>query len=272
MRESQKMSLDYKLHTKIIDSIIAIQRWFKAKSQREKFLSFRTAAIKIQSFWRMRLAQTKYNQLKMRANAAIVIQSTYKMYRDRKMYKKLLNGLIIMQAQIRGRAARVRFKRYHRQKMMKERYKLRPTQSLPLNDRVVDGGADTIDVEISRSYPKLVQSVQNSFDLLSDNANAMARDATKQMASLPASQPSHHEQDASLLNKAEQQFKSLMVTAKASSLSEQIAISDTKRFGLDSHAKNNIEGEESVDSRNSRSYNVDTATKQYFDDSFMIKK
>lgn len=267
MRESQKMSLDYKLHTKIIDSIIAIQRWFKSKIQREKFISLRTAAIKIQSFWRMRLAQTKYNQLKMRVNAAILIQSTYKMYRERKMYKKLLNGLIIVQAQIRGRAARIRFKRYHRQKVMKERYKLRPTQSLPLNDRVIDGSTDIIDVEISRSYPKLVQSVQNSLDLVGDKAHK------QKIASLPQPPSSlHGEQDASLLNKAEQQFKSLMVSAKASGLSEQIAISDTKRFGIDSHAKNKIEGEESVDSRSSRSYNVDTATKQYFDDSFMVKK
>lgn len=266
MRESQKMSLDYKLHTKIIDSIIAIQRWFKSKIQREKFLSFRTAAIKIQSFWRMRTAQLKYSQLKQRANAAILIQSMFRMYRERKMYKKLLNGLVIMQAHIRGRAARVRFKRYHRQKVMKERYKLRPTQSLPLNDRMVDG-TDVIDVEISRSYPKLVQSVQNSLDLLGENANA--RDATKQMT--PALPP-HGEQDASLLNKAEQQFKSLMVSAKASGLSEQIAISDTKRFGIDGHSKRDVESVESVDSRSSRSYNVDTASKQYFDDSFMVKK
>lgn len=275
MRESQKMSLDYKLHTKIIDSIISIQRWFKSKIQREKFLSFRTAAIKIQSFWRMRMAQLKYVQLKQRAKAAVLIQSMFRMYRERKMYKKLLNGLIMVQAHMRGRAARIRFKRYHRQKVMKERYKLRPTQSLPLNDRMVDG-TDTIDVEISRSYPKLVQSVQNSLDLLGDNANANAnaRDATKQQItpSLPPPPSSHGEQDASLLNKAEQQFKSLMVSAKASGLSEQIAISDTKRFGIDSHSKSKIESEESVDSRSSRTYNVDTATKQYFDDSFMIKK
>lgn len=273
MRESQKMSLDYKLHTKIIDSIIAIQRWFKSKIQREKFLSFRSAAIKIQSFWRMRMAQLKYGQLKQRVHAAILIQSMFRMYRDRKMYKKLLNGLTILQAHIRGRAARVRFKRYHRQKVMKERYKLRPTQSLPLNDRMVDG-ADIIDVEISRSYPKLVQSVQNSLDLLSENANA--RDATKQMTpSLPPSLPptaAHGDQDASLLNKAEQQFKSLMVSAKASGLNEQIAISDTKRLGIDSHSKRDVESVESVDSRSSRSYNVDTASKQYFDDSFMAKK
>lgn len=261
MRESQKMCLDYKLHTKIIDSIIAIQRWFKSKSQREKFLSFRAAAIKIQTFWRMRLAQNKFYQLKVRTNAAILIQSMFRMYRARKMYKKLLNGLTILQAHIRGRAARIRFKRYHRQKAMKERYKLRPTQSLPLNDRMIEGN-DTIDVEISRSYPKLVQSVQSSLDLLGENVNV---DSPKKVLSTA-------EQDASLLNKAEHQFRSLMVSSKTSALNEQIT-SDIKRYGIaDSHSKVNTEGEESVDSRSSRSYNVDAATKQYFDDSFMVKK
>lgn len=261
MRESQKMCLDYKLHTKIIDSIIAIQRWFKSKSQREKFLSFRAAAIKIQTFWRMRLAQNKFYQLKVRTNAAILIQSMFRMYRARKMYKKLLNGLTILQAHIRGRAARIRFKRYHRQKAMKERYKLRPTQSLPLNDRMIEGN-DTIDVEISRSYPKLVQSVQSSLDLLGENVNV---DSPKKVLSTA-------EQDASLLNKAEHQFRSLMVSSKTTALNEQIT-SDIKRYGIaDSHSKVKTEGEESVDSRSSRSYNVDAATKQYFDDSFMVKK
>lgn len=261
MRESQKMCLDYKLHTKIIESIVSIQRWFKAKSQRDKFLSFRTAAIKIQSFWRMRMAQNKLYQLKLRTNAAIAIQSIFRMYRARKMYKKLLNGLILMQAHIRGRAARIRFKRSHRQKVMKERYKLRPTQSLPLHDRTT-ADVETIDVEISKSYPKLVQY---SLDLIGESVTA---DATKNLLPTTVS-----EQDASLLNKAEHQFRSLMVSTKSTSsaLSEQIT-NDIKRFGNDGHSKNKIEAEESVDSRSPRSYNVDTATKQYFDDSFMVKK
>lgn len=259
MRESQKMSLDYKLHTKIIESIVSIQRWFKTKSQRDKFLSFRMAAIKIQSFWRMRMAQNKLYQLKIRTNAAIAIQSMFRMYRERKIYKKLLNGLILLQAHIRGRAARIRFKRIHRQKVMKERYKLRPTQSLPLHDRTVEG--ETIDVEISKSYPKLVQY---SLDLIGDSTSV---DVTKNLVPTAVT-----DQDASLLNKAEHQFRSLMVSTKTNSgLSEQIT-SDIKRFGIDGHSKSKIETEESVDSRSPRSYNVDTATKQYFDDSFMVKK
>lgn len=259
MRESQKMSLDYKLHTKIIESIVSIQRWFKTKIQREKFTSFRSAAIKIQSFWRMRMAQNKLYQLKLRTNAAIAIQSMFRMYRARKMYKKLLNGLIVLQAHIRGRAARIRFKRSHRQKVMKERYKLRPTQSLPLHDRSAEG--EMIDVEISKSYPKLVQY---SLDLIGESASTI--DATKNQTSSIMSPTTSADQDVSLLDKAEHQFRSLMISTKGNSGS------DSKRYGIDSYSKSKIETEESVDSRSPRSYNVDTATKQYFDDSFMVKK
>lgn len=250
MRESQKMFLDYKLHTKIIDSIVSIQRWFKTKCQREKFLSFRAAAIKIQSFWRMRMAQNKLYQLKVRTNAAIMIQSMFRMYKERKMYKKLVSGLIVVQAFIRGRAARSRCKRYHRQKVMKERYKLRPTQSLPLNERSASE-VETIDVDISRSYPKLVQY---SSDLLGDNAIGGA--TKKALAN-----------DQDLLNKAEHQFRSLRVSPEATAGFGNQITSDMKR-----DSKTKVESEESVDSRSSRSYNLDTATKQYFDDSFMVKK
>lgn len=243
MRESQKMSLDYKLHTKIIESIIMIQRWFKTKIQREKFTSCRCAAVKIQSFWRMRMAQQKLFRLKVQNNAALVIQSTWRMFKERKMYKKLLNGLITIQAHIRGKAARIRFKRNHRQKMLKERYKLRPTQSLPINDRSIDG--DTVDVEISRSYPKLVQY---SFDLPIENV-ANVEQAAKAT-----------EQDEHILHKAENQFRSLMVSAKSS---DGAKVDDVSRYR---------ESEESVDSRTPRSYNLDSATKQYFDDSIMTKR
>lgn len=241
MRESQKMRLDYKLHKKIIDSIIMIQRWFKAKTQREKFLSLRSAAVRIQSYWRMRLAQNKLYQLKVRWHAAVVIQATFRMHHDRKQYKKLIGGLRLIQAHIRGRAARTRFKRIHRQKVLKERYKLRPTQSLPINERSPD--TDIVDVDITRAY---AGRLQHSMDGKVENAShaMMSPDAK-----------------ASQLDKAEQQFRSLMI----SPLHEHGANNDNG-------ARNRNVSEESVDSRMPRSYNIDAATKQYFDDSLMVKR
>lgn len=235
MRESQKINLDYKLHTKIIDSIIMIQRWFKSKMQREKFLSLRSAAIKIQSCWRVRLAQNKVYQMRVQWNAAVVIQAAFRMYRQRKHYKKLINGLVLVQARVRGRAARMRLKRFHRQKVLKDRYKLRSTQSLPINDRSPD--TDAIDIDMTRSYANRLQhSVDETL-----------------------------ESDQHALMAAEQKFRSLMISPK----NEPIA---NERPSNDNSAKSRILSEESVDSRTSRSYNIDLATKQYFDDSLMVKR
>lgn len=245
MRESQKMRLDYKLHTKIIASIVKIQRWFKSKMQREKFVAFRSAAIRIQSFWRMRLAQNKLYQMKMRWNAAIVIQATFRMFRQRKQYKRLVNGLILVQARVRGRAARMRLKRFHRQKVLKERYKLRPTQSLPINDRSPD--MDAIDIDITRSY---ANRLQHSMDDKVENASH---------ALLAA------ESSTSPLNKAEQQFRSLMISSKNEAMTNERAVNETT-------AKSRNVSEESVDSRSPRSYSIDLATKQYYDDSLMVKR
>lgn len=242
MRESQKMCLDYKLHKKIIASIVMIQRWFKSKLQQEKFKCCRSAAIKIQSFWRMYVARNKFHKTKIQVNAAVLIQSTFRMFRQRKIYKKLLNGLVILQAHIRGKAARSRFKKLHQKRVLKERYKLRNTQSLPINERSIDGTSESIDVEISRSYPKLVHSLDYSIDNVSNSH--MRKTSTT----------SKHEQ--SLLHCAEHQFRDLMVSSKRTNT------------GIESTTSTS----EDVDSRSPRSYNIDAASKQYYDDSLIKKR
>lgn len=136
MRESEKNSLDVRLHTRIIDSIIRIQRWFRGLLLRRKYLALRSSTIVIQSYFRMYLAQKSVSIKRSHIQAATVIQSMWRMYVTRKWYGKLRTGIVIVQAHIRGKLARILFKRSsYRQKMAKERYKLRPTQSLPVNER-----------------------------------------------------------------------------------------------------------------------------------------
>lgn len=262
MRESQKMSLDYKLHKKIIASITKIQRWFKTKLQREKFKSYRAAAIRIQACWRMHMARNRLYHLKLRTNAAILIQSTFRMFKQRRAYKKLLAGLVVVQARIRGRAARIRFGRIknNQKKILKERYKLRNTQSLPINDRSVDGSTDVIDVDISRSYPKLIQY---SLGYSSDNVN------NTEMRKVSTTS----EQDANLLHKAEHQFRSLMISTKGSGSSSSTNLDSPHADNLRTESQMKAKAiTEDVDSRSSRSYNLDAASKQFYEEAHMKKR
>lgn len=141
MRENQKMRLDIRLHTKIIESIVAIQRWIRAFHQRRKFLQFKQAAITIQSFWRMCLAQRQfeYRQQARENGAAMVIQASWRMYQQRKEFLKVKRSITLLQAHIRGRQARHRFQQQQSlKKHMRERQKLRTTVSLPVQERSVD--------------------------------------------------------------------------------------------------------------------------------------
>lgn len=139
MRESEKGRLDMRLHTKIIESIIMIQRWFRCLWQRRKFNAQRTAAICIQTHWRQFLAQrnSAHDQLRIRSTAALTIQANWRMFGTQRWYRKLQQSTIIVQAHIRGKLARIRTreKLARAQKLLKERHPLRPTQSLPANDR-----------------------------------------------------------------------------------------------------------------------------------------
>lgn len=105
------MRLDIRLHTKIIDSIIMIQRWFRSLLQRRKYLLHRTSAITIQSHWRQYLAHRQFTCEQTQTNAAaIVIQSTWRMFVTKKWYNKLRLGVVIVQSHIRGKLARIRAK------------------------------------------------------------------------------------------------------------------------------------------------------------------
>lgn len=271
MRESQKMRLDYRLHMKIIDSIIMIQRWFKTISQRGKFSSLRSAAIKIQSCWRGYLAQKQLAKLRMRTHAAIVIQATYKMFVQRKWYKRLLNGIVVIQGHIRGAQARERFKSNYRQmKKMKERSKLRTTQSLPVNDKPVE--KNRYEVEMKRSQPKL-STYGLDIDLNNDVVQKKPIESKYMMEKHAENESKYdsnlyrHEQD--VLQKAERQFRNLIISSTNNNKDNfsRDNIREAKAVETDV-----VKSEETVDNRTSRTYNLEDATKQYFDDTYATKR
>ncbi|XP_055844228.1 unconventional myosin-IXa-like isoform X2 [Episyrphus balteatus] len=161
MRESQKMRLDIKLHTKIIDSIILIQRWFRGILQRKKFLLYKSAALTIQSYWRMTLAQEKLTSNRQRWSAAITIQSFWKMYKQKTFYHKLRLSIVVVQAHARGMLARLRYSS-HKMRLQKERNRLRCTQSLPSTDRTFSEIYKAEDFK--RSFQRPHHSLDSEFD------------------------------------------------------------------------------------------------------------
>ncbi|XP_055677962.1 unconventional myosin-IXa-like isoform X2 [Lutzomyia longipalpis] len=218
MRESQKMRLDIKLHTKILGSIVKIQRWFRSILQRRKFVILRSAVVTIQSFWRMCMAQKQLLGLRQE-RAAAVIQATWRMYVTRKWFTKLKNGTILLQSHIRGKLARAKFKIMFKQKLLKERSKLRPTQSLPANERSIDALPD---VDTYTGQRVTLTKPHSSLDTELEHAAKATRNAHSQYYQhgnrseenlLDYSLLTASMEQRDVLNKAENQFRSLMISS-----------------------------------------------------------
>uniref|UniRef100_A0A336KNQ0 CSON011773 protein n=1 Tax=Culicoides sonorensis TaxID=179676 RepID=A0A336KNQ0_CULSO len=103
MRESQKVQLDIKLHTKIIISIRKIQKWFRRILKKKKCLKLNQSALTIQNAWKQHVIKKK------EFHAALLIQSYWKMYKIRKWYFQLINGCKLLQCHIRGYNTRLAY-------------------------------------------------------------------------------------------------------------------------------------------------------------------
>ncbi|CAL1678035.1 unnamed protein product [Lasius platythorax] len=116
LRESEKIKLDIELHQQIITSITTIQKWFRACLERRKFLRLKNAIVQIQSFWRMVTAQRLAQVLRARTEAALHIQTAWRVYKQHSWYKKLKSCVITFQAYVRGNNARKKFNELKKRK------------------------------------------------------------------------------------------------------------------------------------------------------------
>lgn len=196
MRENQRIRLDIRLHTKIIESIVCIQRWFRSILQRRKFLQQRQAVVTLQSNWRMCMAQRQVHfRRACYHGAAITIQAAWRMYVTRRNYVKLQQTVILLQARIRGKLARTKFQQNLKQKHKRERQKLKSTQSLPAHERSVEVYFEPI---------KRIRTPTPHYSL----------DSEIELCQEPEESPSHRltkQKRDQMLDQTEQQIRNLLI-------------------------------------------------------------
>lgn len=196
MREHQKMKLDIRLHTKIIESIVCIQRWFRSILQRRKYLQQRQAVVTLQSNWRMCMAQKQVHfRRACYHGAAITIQAQWRMFVARRNYLKLQKSVVLIQSHIRGKLARMKFQQSLKLKHMRERQKLRSTQSLPVHERSVEAQFEPVK-RIRTPTPHY--SLDADIELCQDPGESPSRRLSKQKRDL-------------MLDQTEQQIRNLLI-------------------------------------------------------------
>ncbi|KAL1252122.1 hypothetical protein QQF64_019918, partial [Cirrhinus molitorella] len=102
LKELERQKLQDILHKDVMQKIIFLQRWFRAKMQRMEFIRMREAAILIQRSWR-RYRKEKFYQ------AAVLIQSAWRGSKQRAEYRKTQESITKIQALARGHSARKRY-------------------------------------------------------------------------------------------------------------------------------------------------------------------
>uniref|UniRef100_A0A3Q2U3P4 Myosin IXB n=1 Tax=Fundulus heteroclitus TaxID=8078 RepID=A0A3Q2U3P4_FUNHE len=102
LKELERQQLQDTLHKDVMQKIIFLQRWARARLQRSEYLNMRSAAILIQASWR------RYCREERRQRAATVIQAVWRGHRQRSEYHRQRQGATKIQALVRGHSARRR--------------------------------------------------------------------------------------------------------------------------------------------------------------------
>ncbi|XP_047230270.1 unconventional myosin-IXb isoform X4 [Girardinichthys multiradiatus] len=119
LKELERQQLQDTLHKEVMRKIIFLQRWFRARLQRNEFIEIRRAAILIQASWR------RYCREEQRQRAAALIQAAWRGHRQRSEYHRQRHGATKIQALVRGHSARRRCQSIREEIRKKEEARIR---------------------------------------------------------------------------------------------------------------------------------------------------
>ncbi|XP_075860636.1 unconventional myosin-IXa isoform X4 [Microcebus murinus] len=103
LKEQERQHLQDLLHQEVLRRIILLQRWFRVLLCRQHFLHMRQASIVIQRFWRNYLNQKQIRDAPVQkdafvmANAAALLQASWRAHLERQRYLELRAATIIIQ-------------------------------------------------------------------------------------------------------------------------------------------------------------------------------
>uniref|UniRef100_A0A8C8ZPA3 Unconventional myosin-IXa n=1 Tax=Prolemur simus TaxID=1328070 RepID=A0A8C8ZPA3_PROSS len=103
LKEQERQHIQDLLHQEVLRRIILLQRWFRVLLCRQHFLHMRQASIVIQRFWRNYLNQKQIRDGPVQkddfvmANAAALLQASWRAHLDRQRYLELRAATIIIQ-------------------------------------------------------------------------------------------------------------------------------------------------------------------------------
>ncbi|TDH70826.1 hypothetical protein CCR75_001211 [Bremia lactucae] len=103
LRDRQLRILDSKARKIIHEAAILVQKHFRGRVQRRKYLDMREKAIRIQSVFRMLLARRLYQLMRHRIT---LLNAVTRQFLQRRKYQRLRRATIFVQSHARGNAAR----------------------------------------------------------------------------------------------------------------------------------------------------------------------
>ncbi|GAB1293308.1 Unconventional myosin-IXb [Apodemus speciosus] len=105
LKETERQTLQERLHGEVLRRILLLQTWFRMALERRRFVQMRRAALTIQACWR----SYRVRRALERTQAAVCLQAAWRGYLQRQAYQQQRHRIIRLQSLCRGHLQRRSF-------------------------------------------------------------------------------------------------------------------------------------------------------------------